>query len=91
MSMKPGAPAVPPPIQQQPVVQGKPKTPLVSFAFLKKDGRYHAIALLSQGDKVIDQKCLESDDYRLVALDALEKAIHAAWHFDVSPFDSEKK
>lgn len=70
--------------------EAKPKPVVISFAMLKKDGKWHGLALKSQGREVVDEKLLDSDEYRLIAQDAVDKASHAFWLHGLSPFDERE-
>lgn len=69
--------------------EAKPKPVVISFAMLKKDGKWHGLALKSQGRDVVEEKLLDSDEYRLIAQDAVDKASQAFWLHGLSPFDDK--
>lgn len=69
-----------------PKVEAGEDVVIISFAFFKTNGLYTAMVLKTKGDRVIDKKVIESDDFRKVALDAADRATFEYWNRGEDPF-----
>lgn len=57
-----------------------------SFTVVKRDGKYHALAIQSRGTKILKEKVLDSDDSRAVILDVADKFSREWYLHGADPF-----
>jgi hypothetical protein len=81
-------PNLPQALQKKPE-PAKPNQPeLVSFALIKRNGNWNALAVRSIGREIVQEELLESDDTRDVARSTLERFAFEHWIYGTSPFET---